>query len=333
MATKRKPVPRPMTSKARSKRTGKASQDAVLTLKVNGPGIRKGRISVPDLIKLCQDAQSAVNRQAEALEGRKTLHPGPVADLIRKECTLELIGIRGGSTELDFGLAKPQMMLPFEEVKSFGSQVVHELAETITSLGNGNKKTDLDPGVLQSIYGLGGIMETGRINDLKWITPSSTGKQTVSHVNEKVRERAAIQLSRPIFKFTQVDGVLDMADFGRRDRKCRIDPAIGAPVTCTFGPEHENSVHELIRQPVRVAGTGKIQPGSDRVETLEIQRIEPLPSLHLGEGNFFMSPSIEQLAAAQGIEPLRDVKALGGMLADDEVEDFIAGIYASREKR
>lgn len=321
-----------MAAKRTSKPASKAPKDAVLTLKITGPGIRKGRISVPDLIKICQDAQSAVNRQAESLAGRKTLHPGPVAGLIRKECTLELIGIREGSTELDFGLAKPQMLLPFAEAKSFGSEVVHELADTIKSLGNGNKKTDLDPGVLQSIYGLGGITETGRISTLKWVAPGTT-KPVIAPVTKKVREQAAIQLSRPTFKFTQIDGVLDMADFSRRDRKCRIDPAIGVPVICTFGPEHESNVQSLIRQPVRVHGLGKIQPNSDRIDSLEIQSIEALPSLYLGEGNFALSPSVEQLASAQGVNALRDARSLAGVLADDEVEDFISAIYESRREK
>jgi len=331
MATKKNPR-HVMAPKRKLPSGTKPPKDAVLTLKITGPGVRKGRISVPDLIKICQDAQSAVNRQAEALDGRKTLHRGPVSGLIRKECTLELIGIREGSTELDFGLAKPQMLLPFSEVKSFGAEVVQELTDTIKSLGNGNKKTDLDPGVLQSIYGLGGIIESRRINTLKWVTPLAASKQSVAVVNKKVRERAAVQLSRPTLRFTQIDGVLDMADFSRRDRKCRIDPAIGAPVVCTFGPEHESDVQALIRQPVRVSGMGKIQPGSDRVDTLEVHKLEPLPSLHLGEGNFFMSPSLAQLAASQGVTPLKDVRTLGGMLADDEVEDFISAIYESREK-
>ena len=318
-----------MAPKKARKAVSKASKDAVLTLKVTGPGVRKGRISVPDLIKICQDTQSAVNRQAEAIEGRKTIHPGPVSGLIKRECTLELIGIRDGSTELDFGLAKPQMLLP--DAKSFGSEVVHELADTIKSLGNGNKKADLDPGVLQSIYGLGGITEAGRINTLKWMTPNST-KAVTAAVNKKVRERAAVQLSRPTFKFTQIDGVLDMADFSRRDRKCRIDPAIGAPVVCTFGPEHENEVHALIRQAVRVSGTGKIQPGTDRIDSLQIFKLEALPSLHLGEGNFLLSPGLEQLAGSQGVIPLKDVRSLAGMLGDDEVEEFISAIYESREQ-
>jgi len=51
--------------------------EAVLRLKVAGPGVGRGRISVPDLIKICQDVQAAVTRQAEALEGQTSLRPGP----------------------------------------------------------------------------------------------------------------------------------------------------------------------------------------------------------------------------------------------------------------
>ena len=87
-----------------------------------------------------------------------------------------------------------------------------------------------------------------------------------------------------------------------------------------------------MRQPVRVTGLGKIQPQSDRVDSIEIHSLEPLPSLSLGEGNFFSSVTIEQLAASQGVAPIRDSKALAGFLADDEVDQFIAEIYESRER-
>jgi hypothetical protein len=73
--------------------------------------VRRGRIPVPDLIRICQEMQNAVSRQAEAQEGKKTMHPGPVALSIQQECTLELVGIKGGSTLLQFDLAKPQIPL------------------------------------------------------------------------------------------------------------------------------------------------------------------------------------------------------------------------------
>ena len=121
-----------------------------------------------------------------------------------------------------------------------------------------------------------------------------------------------------------------MADFSRKDRKCRIDPAIGPSVTCSFGPEHEGEVLALLRQTVRATGLARIQPRSDRVDSLEIQNIEALPSLSLGEDRFFLSPDIQELAASQDVGPVCDAGALGGDLTDEEVEDFVAEIYRAR---
>ena len=320
-----------MATKTKKTTLRRPTEKPILTLKIDGPGVRKGRISVPDLIRICQDAQSAVTRQAEAIEGRKTVHPGPTTESIRKECTLELIGIKKGSTILAFGLAKPQMQFDFAVATAFGGDVVRELADTIRSLGNGDKKKDLDPGVLQSIYGLSSVVENGRVSEVKWM-PQKSGRVGVSGtVNRKVRDRAAHRLSKPSWKFVQIDGVLDMADFSRKERKCRIDPAIGASVICTFGVEHEDQIGRLMRQAVRVAGIAKIPPHTSRVEVLDIKRIDPLPSLSLGEGNFFHSLSIQELANAQGIKASRDLSALGGLLDADEVDEFVEGIYDARE--
>lgn len=318
------------TTRAPAKRTA-PREIPVLTLKVNGPKVRKGRISVPDLIKICSDAQNAVTRQAEALEGRKSLHPGPTTGQIRQECTLELMAIRDGSTMLDFSLAKPQLPLPFDDAKSFGTEAVGEVAETIRSLGNGNQQQDIDPGVLQSIYGLTSVVESGRITSVNWIAPKSASKKVDGPITKTVRERVASRLSGPSFKVVQIDGVLDMADFSRRERKCRIDPAIGASVICAFTPDKENAVQALLRQPVRAHGLAKILPHSDKIDSLEIHSIEPLPSLSLGEGNFFKSLSIEQLADTQGAKPIMDARTLAGLLTDDEVDGFIAEIYDARE--
>ena len=136
-------------------------ESPILQLKIRGPGVRRGRIPVPDLIKICHEAQNAVTKQAEALEGRKTIHPGPTANVIQYECTLELMAIRPGSTTLQFGLAKPQMRLPFEDGGAFGAEVVSELAAVIKSLANG-KKRSIDPGVLQGIYRLASVMSARR---------------------------------------------------------------------------------------------------------------------------------------------------------------------------
>ena len=261
-----------MAPKRTGKSASKPSKDAVLTLKVTGPGVKKGRITVPDLIKICQDTQSAVNRQAEALAGEKRCTP------VRSRVSLETSvrwSLLKSATEVPNWTSALRSHRCCCQMRRASDRRSFTNWQTLLSPSATSTKTDLDPGVLQSIYGLGGITESGRINTLKWMTPKAS-KRVVAPVNKKVRERAAVQLSRPTFKFTRIDGVLDMVDFSRRDRKCRIDPAIGAPVSCAFGPEHENEVHALLRQPVRVSGTARIQPGTERVDVLDIVKLEAL---------------------------------------------------------
>ena len=262
-------------------------ESPVLQLKVRGPGVRRGRIPVPDLIKICQEAQNAVAKQAEALEGRKTIHPGPTTDVIQHECTLELLGIRAGSTTLQFGLAKRQLRLPFPDSNAFGLKVIGELAAAIKSLSNGKKKP-IDPGVLLELYNLGSVMMAGRVSEIQWIASAhNRTRRLVALINPEVREKIAHLLSSPRKVFVRVDGILDMADFKPEERKCRIDPAIGTAIMCTFDSDKENLIYSLLRKPVRVSGEGVLMPYTDRVESVYIRGIEPLPSLSLGRGTFF----------------------------------------------
>jgi len=302
----------------------------VLKLKVRGPGIRSGKIPVPDLIRICQEAQNALNRQAEALQGKKTMHPGPTAAPIQEECTLELTGIRKGTTTLQFGLAKPQ--LPIPGAMTPGLDAIGELSIAIKSLSNGHRR-NIDPGVLLALYELGCVVESRAVKEVEWIAPKQGQRRAVrAPINKAVRQKVATRLSVPRNVIVQVDGILDMADFKPKDRKCRIDPAIGASVPCTFDAAKENEIYMLLRKPVRATGQAVLQPYTDRVESVHIHSIQMLPSLSLGQGNFLADSSIEDLAKAQHVKPLRAVTILHGGIPDDEdVDEFLQGIYEARK--
>ena len=307
------------------------SERPILELRAKGPGVRPGRVPVPDLIRICEEAQRAINRQAEALQGRKTLHPGPISEELRQECTLELIGLKRGSTRLQFGLAKPQTNIPFPDQATFSEEVVGELAKTIKSLGNGNKH-ESDPGVLQALYSLSAVTEQRRILEIEWIAlKSGARRRLAASVNRKVRERAAARLSSPRKAIRQIDGILDMADFKPDDLKCRIDPAIGAPVLCTFEERNATQVQLLIRPSVRVIGEATIAPYSDRIDNLLIQTIERLPSLSLGKENFFKESSISELASIQKVKPIKDMSTFAsGFPVDEDIDEFLEEIYSAR---
>jgi hypothetical protein len=308
----------------------KKNKSPVFQIKVRGTP--KGRMPVPGLIKICDELQQAVLRQAEASEGRISMHPGPSTAEIKKACTLELVGIKSGSTCLIFGLAKKQLVLPFDAAQEKGYKVVREVATAIKSLGNGNM-IDVDEGVMRSLYKLADVVGTSGVTDLDFIVPRADRftPRIVAPLTKTLKEKIAKSLSRPRSKEVEIDGVLEMADFKIKDRKCRISPAIGTAVVCTFNEDQEDKIQTLLRQPVRIKGIGKFQPNKEKVESVEIQTVEPLSSLALGENNFFSGYSLDQLAELQGVGIIEDASVLSGVIPETEdIDEFLKEIYEAR---
>ena len=63
-----------------------------------------------------------------------------------------------------------------------------------------------------------------------------------------------------------------MADFKEQEHKCRIHPAIGQPIACSFDVSQEDQVYQSLRKPVRVTGMAKINPNTGRIDELRIER-------------------------------------------------------------
>jgi len=304
----------------------------VLTVKLEGPGIRKGRVPIPDLVRICEDVQSAISKQAEALRKEKTYHPGPIKRNIQEECTLELIAIRGNSpTMLEFDFRKSQRTLEFNE--ELGATAIRELSNTISRVRK--KSTDaFDPGVLLKLYSLAGVITSKGISRINWVTPSRKGhhKTISSTITKRVRDSVAKRLSAPRTALVEVDGVLEMADFKKEDYKCRIDPSIGPPVMCTFDPQREDEIYGLLRHYVGARGEGTIHPYTDKIELMHISEITPLAPTALSDQSFFASVSLDDLMTANNIKPLNDPSVLaGGIPPDEDVDEMLRVIYDARK--
>lgn len=312
---------------ANKKQKSENKAKPVLTVKLEGPGIRKGRVPIPDLVRICRDVQDAINKQAEALQKRKTYHPGPIKRSIQEDCTLELIAIRGNSpTALEFDFRKPQRTLDFAE--EFGAEAIRELGHTISGVGK-KRAGGFDPGVLLKLYSLTGIITPKGISRINLITPAHNGhaKTISSVITKSVRNSVAKRLSAPRTALVEVDGVLEMADFKREDYKCRIDPAIGAAVMCTFDPQNADQIYGMLRRYVRVKGSGIIHPYTDKIDVVHIDEIIPLTPL--GDESFFANSSLAELM--DNVKPLNDPSILvGGIPADEDVDEMLKVIYDAR---
>jgi hypothetical protein len=300
-------------------------------LRIEGPGVRRGAISVPDLIRICQAAQDAVNRQAEAMQGGQSLRPGPKSAVVYQECTLELTGIEKGSTILPFALAKSQQTLP--QIATFGHDAVLEVAAAVKELGNASRRRKnghFEAGLLDSLRKLGEVLDRD-VTKIEWIVPGNGHRPVKAVFDKRVRDRVIERIQLPATRHESIEGILEMADFKEQDHKCRIHPPLGQPILCTFRPEQEQEVYDALRKPVRVSGTATINPNNEKIESIAIGEIGVVEQLLVAARDFHSGRTLQQLADAQAVQPLINPKILSGGFPDDEdVDEFLEEIYSSR---
>ncbi len=317
-----------MAAKSKQRRPA-AKREHPLVVKVTGPQIHTGRMPIPELLILCQHVQSAVERQAEALEGRRTLRPGPTIQKVVAECTLELVSLGKGSAVLGFEPANDQRDLP--HVRTRALEAIGGVVDSIDALGKGRDR-EIDPGVLDSLKGLGDVLKGRRVKTLQ-LSAAVAGqrKRLRATFNANVYKKVEKRLRPPTTRPVSVDGVLEMADFKPGDHKCRLHPNLGPMVLCTFGANLADQVYAVLRQPVHVEGKGTFNPHTGRLESVVLKCVEPLNPLVVNSGSFFTGWTLDQLAQMQAVDPLRDPKVLSGGWPDDEdVDDVLDDIYGRR---
>lgn len=266
------------------------------------------------------------------MRGGQSLRPGPKSAVVYEECTLELIGIKKGSTVLPFTLAKPQQPLPMPELTTFGREVVREVATAVKNLSSPRlpKNASFEPGLLDSLREMGEVLNKA-VTKIEWIVPGNGHRALRAVFDKRVRDRVIERIKMPTTRNETVEGVLEMADFKEQEHKCRIHPLLGQPILCTFTPEEEDDVYAALRKPVQISGTATVNPNTGKVESIAIEKIGVVEQLLIGAKEFHSGRSLEQLAEAQGVPPLANPKILAGGWPDDEdVDDFLEDVYSSR---
>ena len=299
-----------------------------LKLRLHGPGVRPGAIAVPDLLRICEATQKAVNRQAEALLGGDSLRPGPPSREVAEECMLELVGVGKGSTVLPFRFVQPQRLLPGS--LGLGERAVRRIGETVQALAGRTPLAVREPGVLDSLSAMTQVLDGAQA--IEWIVPARRGQKRITAIlNTDLGDRIHAYGGEPVAQSTTVEGTLEMADFKIAERRCRIRPALGTPVTCSFDPGQAEMIQHALRKRVRASGQGKMDPETQRVSELALDSLVFLDSYRNGGAAFFQSQTLEQLAATQGVGPLADPGVLaGGWPEDEDLDGFLDEIYSER---
>ena len=151
------------------------------------------------------------------------------------------------------------------------------------------------------------------------------------------------RIQGPQTNMRSIEGRLLMADFKEHGTRCRVHPAVGDPVLCLFDEEQNEEVLEDILHYVRIVGEAKEVPVTGKITSIKIHDIERLEDREneatdlLPKGtpisrDFWQSPSLEELAFSQGVQPMAYVRALFGTWPDTQDDGFEAAIDELRHQ-
>lgn len=296
-----------------------------LEVRLDGPAAEGGRLRIDVLVEVAQAMQTAVTRLAYGLRGEVTLRrgrtPREIADLTR----LEVVGLREGSTLLEFDLAEHQR--PLDEL-DLGVAALEAFEAGLTSVASGTTPPEpWDEGVLRAVEHLTRVLDKG-IDEIVVGRPGAPPEQRAVFTRSS-RERRRIAAAPGAREHAEVEGRLLMADFAATRDKARIHRPLDLPVRCTFGPELESTVLRLLRRYVRATGWAELD-GHGQIRTLELESLEDA-ELTTGR-SFWDLPTLDELTEEQGIEPVERIEDLvsGFWPEDESVDEFLAAI-ASRD--
>jgi len=252
------------------------TKKTLLNIHLTGSKVRENKISLPDFIQIMSKTQKAIQRLAISILGKgKDIKRGrPPKDIksIDKACTLELVGYRPGSVQVDLELTRGEPEL-FEEYQ-IGQQSLEHLIQGIDSLGKEPLGTPLyfDQGVLLTLEDLGRNLSSG-IDTIDY-NLQEDGKVTKASFNPVIRDRAVKLLQEPTKGMTNIQGILLELNLERQT--CLIFPTKREPVKCSYEEEIENILIEALRHRVQVSGEGKFLQNKTLPENLKIKHIQLL---------------------------------------------------------
>lgn len=299
-----------------------AADDArKLEVRLSGPAADGGRVRLDVLVDVAQAVQVSVTRLAYALRGEPTVRrgrtPREIADLTR----LQVVGLREGSTVLEFDLAEHER--PLDEL-DLGAEALEAFEAGLRAVAVGETPSEpWDHGVTQAVDRLVRVLDKG-IDEIVVGRPGARTEEKAVFTRS-IREERRVAVPPGARERVVVEGRLLMADFAATRDEARIHRPLESPVRCTFGPELEGAVLRLLRRYVRAEGWVELDDRGE-IRTLELESLE---DAELTAGRAFWDlPTLDELAAEQGVEPAERLEDLvaGFWPEGESVDEFLAAI-------
>lgn len=310
-------------------------KNPLLTIRFDGKAVGPGKIPLSHLLHFFSCMNKALLRTARVLRGEvEPTRPGRPTRTLKEDVELDLVLLTDGSPAavLGFERSQPNQSLPEMD---FGLEVLERAID-----GLGRVQEDALEGALPVGYDTGVMMA--------WRDAGMLFRKDISAVEITLRKKASLvttvyssegferiqnRIKAPQVNIGTVEGRLLMADFKEHGTRCRVHPSAGDPVLCVFDEEQKDEVLDNILHYVRVVGEVTANPFSRNITGIKIRDIERLEGFDdtatdlLPQGtplapDFWESPTLDEWASSQSVQPTVSVRALFGTWPGEDNDGF-----------
>ena len=311
----------------------------LLKIRFDGDAVGPGKIPVSHLLRFLSNLNKALQRTGRVLQGdADSVRRGQPPHNIKEEVELDLVSLTPGSSAAVLGFERRQKSLSLAEM-DFGLEILEKSIDGLEAVQKDDADEALpngyDTGVLMAWRDAGMLFSQGidkiefTLNHREKAVQTSFAPNGVTRIQERIRG--------PQVNIRTIEGRLLMADFKEHGTRCRVHPSAGDPVLCLFDEGQKDEVLESILQYVRIVGEAKEDPISQKITDIKIHDIERLEDRQdeaadlLPKGTpisraFWESPTLEELARSQNVQPMADVRALFGTWPGEENDGFETAI-------
>ena len=315
----------------------------LLKIRFDGDAVGPGKIPVSHLLSFLSNLNKALQRIGRFLQGDAySVHRGQPPHNIKEAVELSLVSLTHGSPAAVLGFERRQKN-PSLPGMDFGLEILEKAIGGLEAVQKEEVEealpTGYDTGVLMAWRAAGSLFNQGidkiefTLNHPEKAAQTSFTPNGVTQIQERIQGR----IQGPQVNVRTIEGRLLMADFSEPGTRCRVHPSAGDPVLCLFDEEQKGEVLEDILQYVRIVGEAKEDPVSQKITSIKIHHIERLEDRQdeaadlLPHGTpisraFWESPTLEELARSQNVQPMADVRALFGTWPGEENDGFEAAI-------
>ena len=316
----------------------------LLEVRFDGEAVGPGKIPVSHLLRFLANFNKALQRIGRVLQGQaESRQRGRPPRSIGGEMEFDLMSLEEGSPVAVLGFERRQTT-PSLPGLDLGLEVLDKAVNGLKAVQEDDDKalpTGYDPGVLMAWRDAGKVFGQG-IERIEFTLNRGEEAARASFTPTglmRIRQRiGGLQVN-----VRTIEGRLLMADFKEHGTRCRVHPSVGDPILCLFDEAQKDEVFENILRYVRVAGESKGDPVSGKITSIKIHDIERLEDrqcdaqdlLPLGTPvpqSFWETPTLEELARSQNVQPMMDVRTLFGTWPGEKDDGFEAAIDELRSR-